>query len=180
MNTDGTGFYPCKECHQIESLWHHITTDHKEGEQLEDRRNVGGAVITLEMERIKGSNPWCLWWWWWWWWTMLVEENKLCSSALCALLIHSEVTVFSPLGLHIFLSILLSCRILEERMSRISSSYWPQSEMKTLFIYLFYKSSNLFLIHTSTNTNNIQAFRGHDIFLLQPRTCIRTLLPLTQ
>ena len=20
--------------------------------------------ITLETERIKGSNPWCLWWWW--------------------------------------------------------------------------------------------------------------------
>jgi len=41
MNTDGTGFYTCKECHQTESLWNHITTDHKEGEQLEDRRNVG-------------------------------------------------------------------------------------------------------------------------------------------
>ena len=26
------------------------------------------AVVTLETERIKGSNPWCLWWWWWWWW----------------------------------------------------------------------------------------------------------------
>jgi len=22
------------------------------------------AAITLETERIKGSNPWCLWWWW--------------------------------------------------------------------------------------------------------------------
>ena len=21
-------------------------------------------VVTLAMERIKGSNPWCLWWWW--------------------------------------------------------------------------------------------------------------------
>jgi len=21
------------------------------------------AVVTLETERIKGSNPWCLWWW---------------------------------------------------------------------------------------------------------------------
>ena len=26
------------------------------------------AAVTLETERIKGSNPWCLWWWWWWWW----------------------------------------------------------------------------------------------------------------
>ena len=24
------------------------------------------AVVTLETERIKGSNSWCLWWWWWW------------------------------------------------------------------------------------------------------------------
>ena len=23
------------------------------------------AAVTLETERIKGSNPWCLWWWWW-------------------------------------------------------------------------------------------------------------------
>jgi hypothetical protein len=37
MNTDRT----CKECHYTESLRSHITTDHKEGEQLEDRRNVG-------------------------------------------------------------------------------------------------------------------------------------------
>jgi hypothetical protein len=22
------------------------------------------ATVTLETERIKGSNPWCLWWWW--------------------------------------------------------------------------------------------------------------------
>jgi len=41
MNTDGTGFYTCKECHQTESLWNPITTDHKEGEQLEDWGNVG-------------------------------------------------------------------------------------------------------------------------------------------
>ena len=41
MNTDGTGFNTCKECHKTESLWNHTTTDHKEREQLEDRRNVG-------------------------------------------------------------------------------------------------------------------------------------------
>ena len=40
------------------------------------------AAITLETERIKGSNPWCLWWWWWWWWLILwcaipqEKENK--------------------------------------------------------------------------------------------------------
>jgi hypothetical protein len=41
MNTDGTGFYTCKECHQTEPLWNRITTDHKEEEKLEDRGNVG-------------------------------------------------------------------------------------------------------------------------------------------
>ena len=41
MNTDGTGLSTCKECHKTESLWNHTTTDHNEGEQLEDRRNVG-------------------------------------------------------------------------------------------------------------------------------------------
>ena len=41
MNTDRIGFHTCKECHKNESLWNHTTTDHKEGEQLEDRRSVG-------------------------------------------------------------------------------------------------------------------------------------------
>ena len=43
MNTDGTGFHTCKECQKTESLWNHTTTDHKEGEQLEDRRIVGAS-----------------------------------------------------------------------------------------------------------------------------------------
>jgi hypothetical protein len=38
---DGTGFYTCKECHKTDSLSNHTITDHREGEQLEDRRNVG-------------------------------------------------------------------------------------------------------------------------------------------
>jgi hypothetical protein len=41
MNTDGTGFSTCKECHKTESLSNRTATDHKEGEQLEDRRSVG-------------------------------------------------------------------------------------------------------------------------------------------
>jgi hypothetical protein len=41
MNTDGTGFYTCKECYQTEYLRNHITTDHKKEGQLEDRRNFG-------------------------------------------------------------------------------------------------------------------------------------------
>ena len=41
MNTDWTGIYICKECYKTGSRWNHIITDHKEGEQLEDQRNVG-------------------------------------------------------------------------------------------------------------------------------------------
>ena len=41
MNTDWTGIYTYKERHKTESRWNHTATDHKEGEQLEDRRNVG-------------------------------------------------------------------------------------------------------------------------------------------
>ena len=41
MNTDWTGIYTCKERHQTGSRLNHITTDHKEREQLEDQRNVG-------------------------------------------------------------------------------------------------------------------------------------------
>jgi len=63
MNTDRTGFYTCKECHQIESLWNHITTDHKEENNWKTKETLARAVATLETERIKGSNPWCVWWW---------------------------------------------------------------------------------------------------------------------
>ena len=41
MNTDWTGIYTCKEWHKTEFRWNHTTADQKEGEQLEDRRNVG-------------------------------------------------------------------------------------------------------------------------------------------
>jgi len=43
MNTDGNGFHTYKECHKTESLSNHTTTDHKEREQLEDRRSVGAS-----------------------------------------------------------------------------------------------------------------------------------------
>jgi len=33
--------YTCKDYHQTESLWNHITTDHKKEEQLEDQRKDG-------------------------------------------------------------------------------------------------------------------------------------------
>jgi len=41
MNTEGTGFCTCKECHTTESLSKHTTIIHKEREQLGEQRNVG-------------------------------------------------------------------------------------------------------------------------------------------
>jgi len=41
MNTEGTGFYTCKECHTTESLSKHTTIIHKEREPSGDRRNFG-------------------------------------------------------------------------------------------------------------------------------------------
>ena len=41
MNIDGTGFNTWKECHKTEFVWNHTSTDHKEGEQLEDQRKSG-------------------------------------------------------------------------------------------------------------------------------------------
>jgi len=41
MNTEGTGFYTCKECHRTESLSKHTTIIHKEREQSGGQRNVG-------------------------------------------------------------------------------------------------------------------------------------------
>ena len=43
MTQDWSGFHTCKECHKTESLWNHTTTDHKEGEQLEDQRSTGAS-----------------------------------------------------------------------------------------------------------------------------------------
>ena len=53
MNTDWTGIYTGKECHKTESRWNYTTTDHKEGEKLEDQRDVDEKFVTLETERIK-------------------------------------------------------------------------------------------------------------------------------
>ena len=61
MNTDGTGFHTCKECHKTESLWNHQTTRKENNWKTEEA--LARASVTLETERIKGSNPWCLWWW---------------------------------------------------------------------------------------------------------------------
>ena len=35
------------------------------------------AAVTLETERIKGSNPWCLWWWWVDWQISYVRNKRI-------------------------------------------------------------------------------------------------------
>ena len=39
------------------------------------------STVTLETERAKWPNPWCLWWWWWWWWwstlNRITEDQNL-------------------------------------------------------------------------------------------------------
>jgi len=42
-----------------------LQTTRKENNRKTEE-TLARAVVTLETERIKGSNPWCLWWWWWW------------------------------------------------------------------------------------------------------------------
>jgi hypothetical protein len=41
------------------------------------KETLARTFITLETERIKGSNPWCLWlwWWWWWWWCFHILDS---------------------------------------------------------------------------------------------------------
>jgi hypothetical protein len=57
MNTDGTGFYTCKECHKTESFKIiPLQTTRKEN-NLKTEETLAGAVVTLETERITGSNP---------------------------------------------------------------------------------------------------------------------------
>ena len=50
----------CKECHITESRWNYTTRDHKEGEQLEDRRNFFFSNATTCPLRLRGP-PLRLW-----------------------------------------------------------------------------------------------------------------------
>jgi hypothetical protein len=58
MNTEGTGFYTCKECHKTESLYNYFTTAHKEREQLGDRRNDGESKCNSGDGTGQMAKPW--------------------------------------------------------------------------------------------------------------------------
>jgi len=61
MNTDGTGFHTHKECHKTEII--PLQTTRKEN-NWKTEEALARAAVTVETERIKGINPWCLWWRW--------------------------------------------------------------------------------------------------------------------
>ena len=57
MNTEGTGFYTCKECHTTKSLSKHTTIIHKEREQLGDQRNVGESSCNSGDRKGQMAQP---------------------------------------------------------------------------------------------------------------------------
>ena len=71
MNTDGTGFNICKECQKPNHFEIVLLQTTRKENNWKTEEKLERAVVILETERIKGSNPWCLWWWWSWWWYKL-------------------------------------------------------------------------------------------------------------
>ena len=69
MNTEGTGFYNCKECHTTESLSKHATIIHKEREQPGDRRNVGESSCNSGDGTGQMAQPLMIYWLIYWFYT---------------------------------------------------------------------------------------------------------------
>jgi uncharacterized CHY-type Zn-finger protein len=55
MNADGAGFYACKECHKTFEIIPLQTTGKESN--WKTKETLARAAVTLETERIKGSNP---------------------------------------------------------------------------------------------------------------------------
>jgi len=68
---------------------------------------VAKAVVTLETEQIKGSNPWR--WWWWWWLTF-------CKF-------YSNIAVF----LHLFMRIIGTFTPSLSDIYKLSTWWWIHS-----------------------------------------------------
>jgi len=54
LNTGGTGFFTCKECHKAYEIIPLQTTTKENNGKTEEA--LAQAAVTLETERIKGSN----------------------------------------------------------------------------------------------------------------------------
>jgi len=57
MNTDGTGFNTCKECHKTEYFEMLLLQTTRKENNWKTEEKLERAVVTLETERIKESNP---------------------------------------------------------------------------------------------------------------------------
>jgi len=58
-----------------------LQTTRKEND-WKTEETLAGVVVTLETERIKGSNPWCLWWWpWWWSWSFTTSYSPIAPTS---------------------------------------------------------------------------------------------------
>jgi len=88
MNTDGTGFHTCKECHKTESLWNHTT---RKENNWKTEEALARAAVTVETERIEGSNPSCLWW------LFTAAVSGACNSRLPVFCESSENKAFVAL-----------------------------------------------------------------------------------
>jgi hypothetical protein len=58
MDTEGTGFYTCKECHKTFKIIP-LQPTRKEN-NWETEETMERATVTLETERAKWHNPGCL------------------------------------------------------------------------------------------------------------------------
>jgi len=51
----------------------------REENNWKTEESLARAAVTLETERIKGSNSWCLWWRWWW----ILLRMRIISEKRC-------------------------------------------------------------------------------------------------
>ena len=85
MNTDGTGFHTCTKNATKPNPFQIIPlqTTRKENNWMTEEA-LARAAVTLEMERIKGSNPICFLWWWWY-----IDIHKKCNTIKWKLIVIS-------------------------------------------------------------------------------------------
>jgi hypothetical protein len=109
-----------------ESLWNHISTDHKEGGQLEDWRNVGESICNSGDGTDRNL-------WWWWWVKGLQVEFFLTFSDRKFLLISNDVRT-SSMKIHFIRIYILNVKILDETVNYASHHY--QSSHSHVFHFI--------------------------------------------
>jgi hypothetical protein len=92
------------------------------------------AVVTLEAERIEGSNPWCLWWWWWWWWRLVAVmfccKNLILKPSLqCGIHLFSLHLLLDPVQMYLHTWSCVSTCIKWQSVESLKN-FWLNSENK--------------------------------------------------